>query len=557
MTKPLQSLRQQLHWLRWQRWSIWMLRIASFGVAVTIVAGALVFAVDWSCDLAPSERLWLLLAASATVGWVLVDNLRRRACRLESDVELALLIEQHERLENDLVGALQFDAAPAAHYGSRQLETAVIEYVDDYAQQLDLRQQRQPARLILPMAAAAGIAAAAMALLIAYPEHGRAFVDRLALRTTAYPSRTKLAALSINKRAIDPSVPNAPTRIAFGQPARFEVHAAGEPPEAGFIELCAAGESRRTTIELVPEADRPHVWSAQIPKLVENLDFQLYLGDARSATQSLVAIPLPIVCVTLHAKPPEYAEHALAQLPETAGTRQLAVLEGSDVTVELVSTEKPLKSVQATIGGRAFAFAAADSSRLRWTLAAQHSPLAAMRESIAYEILVTDDDGLTPSEPIRGSVVVRVDRPPRVTAAIVTQYVLPTGRPTVTYGAIDDFGIGSIRVHCLVQHSDGTSSDSKLDLPRPAPAQQEVRGRQAIDFSSMNLAKGDQVKLTVEAADYRGRRPAKRASSDPLIFHVTDERGVLAAMAETDQRTARQMDDIIERQLGIGAVESP
>jgi hypothetical protein len=64
--------------------------------------------------------------------------------------------------------------------------------------------------------------------------------------------------------------------------------------------------------------------------------------------------------------------------------------------------------------------------------------------------------------------------------------------------------------------------------------------------------KGDQLKVTVEAVDYRGSLPGKSAASEPLSLFVTDERGVLAAMVESDQRSARQLDAIIERQLGIG-----
>jgi hypothetical protein len=40
--------------------------------------------------------------------------------------------------------------------------------------------------------------------------------------------------------------------------------------------------------------------------------------------------------------------------------------------------------------------------------------------------------------------------------------------------------------------------------------------------------------------------------SEPLLLDVTDERGVLAGMVESDERLARQLDAVIERQVGIG-----
>jgi hypothetical protein len=76
-----------------------------------------------------------------------------------------------------------------------------------------------------------------------------------------------------------------------------------------------------------------------------------------------------------------------------------------------------------------------------------------------------------------------------------------------------------------------------------------------VDLAPLGLSKGDQLKLTFEAIDYRGSLAGKSALSEPLILHVTDERGVLAAMVEADERSARQLDAIIQRQLGIG--ESP
>jgi hypothetical protein len=33
---------------------------------------------------------------------------------------------------------------------------------------------------------------------------------------------------------------------------------------------------------------------------------------------------------------------------------------------------------------------------------------------------------------------------------------------------------------------------------------------------------------------------------------VTDESGILAAISESDERSARRLDEIIKRQLGIG-----
>ena len=64
--------------------------------------------------------------------------------------------------------------------------------------------------------------------------------------------------------------------------------------------------------------------------------------------------------------------------------------------------------------------------------------------------------------------------------------------------------------------------------------------------------KGDQVRVMLEATDFRGGRTGRTAVSDTLQLTVTDESGILSALSESDERSARQLDAIIRRQLGIG-----
>lgn len=67
-----------------------------------------------------------------------------------------------------------------------------------------------------------------------------------------------------------------------------------------------------------------------------------------------------------------------------------------------------------------------------------------------------------------------------------------------------------------------------------------------------NLVKGDRLKLTLEAVDYRGDLPGESYQSDPLILEISDEAGVLAAISEADEKSEQRLTDIIKQQLGIG-----
>ena len=73
-----------------------------------------------------------------------------------------------------------------------------------------------------------------------------------------------------------------------------------------------------------------------------------------------------------------------------------------------------------------------------------------------------------------------------------------------------------------------------------------------VPLAALGLRKGDQVRVTLTATDYRGSGKGQTSSSEPIMLDITDESGILAALSETDERSAKQLETIIERQLGVG-----
>jgi hypothetical protein len=63
------------------------------------------------------------------------------------------------------------------------------------------------------------------------------------------------------------------------------------------------------------------------------------------------------------------------------------------------------------------------------------------------------------------------------------------------------------------------------------------------------------VRLVVRAVDYRGDVAGRVAESEPILLEVTDERGILAALLESDERSIEQLDAIIERELKVGGAQ--
>ena len=106
-----------------------------------------------------------------------------------------------------------------------------------------------------------------------------------------------------------------------------------------------------------------------------------------------------------------------------------------------------------------------------------------------------------------------------------------------------------------MERQSGETEETSRDLKVITPAEQPVKvlqGRDPLDLDSLGLTKGDQLKITLEAFDYRGELPAQLSVSEPLILQVTDREGILAGLLETDEESARRLDEIIQRELGIG-----
>ncbi len=354
-------------------------------------------------------------------------------------------------------------------------------------------------------------------------------------------------------------------------------------------DLAAALAEISAAIEKWP-ADRAAtaILVGELPRLNDDVVFKLTAGDAWTEPARVQMIPLPVVETKLRARPPNYAIDRLKAIPSPGG--QLAVLEGSSVkvTVECVN-RKPLAaayvSLQGASGLERVDLVAQDAQRLVWSLPERHSPLADVRREVRYEIQVVDLDGLSLEAPIRGTIRIRPDEPPTIVADMLHKAVLPTAEPVIHYRATDDFGISRIAVLVAVERSSarGTASstsnyepaDGTIAAPAAAAPSEVHRfelktgnepavgdrlplaGDFPLSLSPLKLAKGDSLKLTLEVTDYRGENEkgqpvGQTAVSDSLVLQVSDESGVLAAVAEGDQKSEQQLTEIIKRQLGIG-----
>ena len=132
-----------------------------------------------------------------------------------------------------------------------------------------------------------------------------------------------------------------------------------------------------------------------------------------------------------------------------------------------------------------------------------------MEKPTRFELQVVDEDGLRLESPLQGFIRIKADQRPRISADVVTRFVLPTGIPVIEYRANDDYGIARLLVHLQSTRGESAAVDEKtLELERlKEPLLRDKlprKGTYKLDLGPLGLAKGDQVKVTLEAVDYRG-----------------------------------------------------
>jgi len=595
----LAALRGQLADLRRRRRRI-CLGTAYIGLGLIVLCGlAVIFPLDWWLVMSRLQRAICLAAAGGVGYWAFRRTCRPWLLRRESELDVALLVEGLEQIDSDLIAAVQFDSPDAAGWGSAQLERAVIERAAALGPGLDVGQAISYRRLSRRARLLAATLLLWTGVTLWVPGHVAAFLCRLAFSSRPYPTMTRIDAIAVKSHAIDPGAPDAPIawdsvpsrpadpggeplKIPFGHRARIEVQSSGRLPDGGRADLTVMRDGRSAegrTVKL-GRVDQGNVYVAELDRLVDETHYRLSLGDAQTDVGVLSVIALPQAEIELEVVPPGYvAAAAPAESPEIPpGLRQVSVVEGSRVVIRLRS-DRPLEAADvslqqpdaATSTEAHFAMRPAppdgqNAAGTCWVLDADDTPLAAVRRTVKFSVDVTDPFGQHLSEPIEGRIDIQGDERPSVAGAIVTPYVLPNAEPSIAFRATDDYGLARVAIEYEVIHEGGLPEpEQEITIWTPPEVRPTERhavsptldtgpGRQfAFDLRPLGLVKGDRVRVTLKAVDSRGAGSGKAGLGDePLLFRVTDERGIRAMIAAEDLQSARELDKMIRWQLGIG-----
>jgi hypothetical protein len=410
-----------------------------------------------------------------------------------------------------------------------------------------------------------------------YPEYFYAYLNRMLLGSDQYPTDTQIVEVVVNGQAVinETRLVIPELTSPYGHPLTFEVQISGQTPSptarniriqsldgnvATEVRLSVVGH--KGTSDQQFDADQKSTAKdtaltlvGELPRLMDSVTIQVLIGDARSSQITVQATPLPVVETRLSVTPPEYVREVIAPLDATESQRALSVVEGSRVDLTVRSLNKPLETVELTVNDSDYRLTPRDAEKLEWTLDVLGTDFANISETIRYQIQATDSQGLQLENPIHGTIRLRTDQPPRLAISARTRNVVATAKPPIIWSASDDFGLSRVVARIQVAHADGEVSETEVEVATNSDdkaRQTSLRGKYPLDLSSLKLVKGDELKVTFAAYDYRGDAEPAISYSEPIQFQLTDRQGILSGLLETDEESARQLDAIIRRELGIG-----
>ncbi len=634
-------------------------------MVLSILLWALVaaFALDFWIRMGRLERGIVLLAVLGVIVWTVIRYLLPALKIHESDTTLAVMVDKRHGLHSDLVAAIQFDDEGRPQYGSTDLREAVIEHTGRAASDVNFLSGFSPKELALRLLMFLITAAVCLPPAAYYSGHTSAFLNRLLLGKARYPTQI------IIEKIVSPGA-----RVPYSHPVEFKVRVGLRPgadiemPKSGRVRIEALTTGLETTVDLNPDEKDPSLYTGTLNRVLDDLSYVIYVGDAESDPQSLSLIHLPLAELSMKVIAPEYARGKVRAQPKSQ--RQVVVLEGSQV-IPMVTANKELKSCTLIIEGilmqakrRAVELseqqeefsdtaraqkltdentkqwvtqqeqvtnglnglisllegnepytgltrtAASASEAARKAFFAQVKPraldqqgqvidaleklleklrqqieldtiklvvrrdksfvsdsktrqapeLAKVTEMVRFQIQVKDADGLGLENPIKGTVHVSADMPPRVALAAWSRFVVPKATPGLWYRAVDDYALHSLVLHLSVVRADGEETPLAPIPPFEVPEHKDrhdgsyvlrLADLKAKDGKPIKLQKGQQIVAIMEAVDYRGE-PGKSRSSEKWVFEVTDQAGVLGAMDRLDEEMDKKLDDILRAQLEAG-----
>lgn len=285
-----------------------------------------------------------------------------------------------------------------------------------------------------------------------------------------------------------------PANVLYG--SQFEVRATtkGAPAEKLWVVSETGTNQTQTMMFLAPDRS----FFQTLANVREPTKYYITDGKARSRRFPISIRYTPqISLVELTTVFPEYTSRAARTAKLEAETAPLP--EETRVQFKVVSN-RPLKAgsleVTPLLGGKKLSVALQRDAQQEDTVRGEFT----LREAVAFNLNVTDTDGLVSAEGRQGRFTIAPDQRPRLTVmepardAVAT----PTFKVPVRVVAEDDYAVS--RVAWLRSHNRSTERPAKMPLTmRNGPQTVEASGE--FDLGALGVKPGDVIEYYFEGAD--------------------------------------------------------
>ena len=504
-------------------------------IVFLVVAAGVQFLLDYSTrGLQWSMRVALTgviaLAAMLLVWRRIVAPLRHRF----SFADIANLVErQHPELSSLLISAVRFSegrTGPAAS-NSPELVRSVVHQAGarvagvDFGKVLDPSRSRRGAMMVtvsLALCAVAGVSSPDIVRLW--------FYRNILLQEIEWPKQTHLVV----------DLPGGELIGARGDDLVIQAHAQGvQPREVDIVYETESGQSGRETMVTVGSRDA-YGYRYTFKKAQENFSFHLVGGDDKTETFSARLLERPHVTQTeMRIEPPAYT--GLPPLLLGDGERTARLLLGSKLTI-WADTNKPVVSAALMANRETIAEATRDGTRYRATC----SP----KESHTYHFALVDEVGLENRRPVRFSVRVTPDEPPRAIMKLVGAGVMITPRAIlpIEVECSDTYGLATAELIYRISREREDGKEADIPLPAFTPSMKTLTTHVEWPVANEAMVPGEKLTLIVRASDFNTVSGPGISESAEISLSIVTRDELLAELARREQEFRIDFERLIDSQ---------
>lgn len=305
------------------------------------------------------------------------------------------------------------------------------------------------------------------------------------------------------------------TEVTYGASCEIRAKAIGLPVEKLYLVTRSGGELSRSFLFVA--SDR--TFFQTLTNLRAETEYVVTDGRARSLRYRIGVRTTPqITSVELEAEFPAYTKKP--RLGVSLGEETLQFPAGTRLAWVVRSNRRlasGLLSLTPILGGQVESVGLA---------APPDSPIVVgsfvLNEAIAFQLSVTDVEGLESEESRRGRILVIPDVRPRIRVIEPGRHAVatPEARVPVVVQAEDDFGI--TRVLWFRGHNGSVERPSDMSFEAAGgPARVEARG--AFDLAALGVRPGDRIDYFFEAADNDPRGPQVTSSRFYTLQVIPEE----------------------------------